>query len=210
MKKNTSLNSKKLYITSVFVFITVIVTIGIAYSILGVGKSYNNIIVNTTVGSRPVFTSSGAVNISMNPEYIAQTATSETVLNTSTGSINVALTANAASTVTCSFDVLWAWDSTSDTTKQYSKTSGATKELTVTGTIDGSSLFSETQIQNYNASNRIQKLASSSISASSNTMVAKTITINSKFYKTKAVQSGHRGHSYSGQIYINNVVCRNA
>ena len=117
------------------------------------------------------FTAGPSNTIALDIPFVSGTsATVYEIANESTP-FNITLQTNYEEKTTCTYDIIWEWDETSDTEKQYTKTSGATKEFTVSGSTTGAS-FTDVQLNNYNASDRTTLLYSGSITANGNNVIA--------------------------------------
>ena len=194
---------------SVTIAMFVLLIFGASYAIIEQRKTYASENITASLGTRPVFTSTVTNSIVMNEiPFIAQTSTTEYEIANATDTLSLALSTNYTTNTTCTYDIVWEWDTTSN---GYTKTSGATKEFTVSGTSNDSDSFAEVQLNNYSSSNLTTTLKSgASITANGSTIKNQTWTFTVRFYKTKAIQTNHQGKSYPGKIKATNVVCSNA
>ena len=114
---------------------------------------------------------------------------------------DITLVNNSSSGISCTYDYVWVW-TTASGYNNYTKSSGATKEFTVSGP------FSETQVPNYNAQSFV--ISSGSIAATSSNTTTRSETITTNFYNLSNVdQSTHKGKKYKGYLTIDNAQCQN-
>ncbi len=196
---------KKAVSITLYIIVLLLLLIGGTYAIVQ-NISYNTENVVASLGSRPVFTSTSTNSIVMEDiPYIPEVSTEEYEIDNATEDITVTLSTNYDVRTICTYDIVWEWDTDAD---QYTKTTGATKEFTVSGVSSDGKRFNEVQLNNYNDSNLKTVLASDmSIDAASGVMSTQTWTFTIHFYKTEAIQSAHQGKSYPGKIYVDNVIC---
>ena len=203
-EKNTKRNIfLGLTITLFFVLIAMA-----AYAIGSViNAQYDEVNITASVGSRPVFTATPSNSIALDIPFINRTSDSEYEIANNSSSLNIALSTGYDTTAYCTYDIVWEWDETSTAANQYSKTSGATKEYTVSGTI-GNRPFPEVQLNDYSVNNRKTVLDSYEISVNGSSSISyQTVNVSAHFYKTEAIQTAHQTANYSGKVIIENVVC---
>ncbi|MBQ6841316.1 MAG: hypothetical protein IJO63_04295 [Bacilli bacterium] len=111
----------------------------------------------------------------------------------------IALTLESKVKAKCTYDIAWVWDTDSD---NYSLSTGATKEFTISGT-DGTNTLAETQISNYSTG---LKLGTYEITNSS-TSTTQTWNFTVNFYNLNVVQDKHADATYKGKIAIQNAEC---
>lgn len=207
MKKN---NYKQRSLVSLVISITVFITliVSAAYAIVGASIIYDEANITANLGTRPIFVSDVSKQMNLNIEYVPLESDNSYVLATDNSTVNISLSTSYSSAVSCSYDIVWKWDETDDTSNRYTRTTGETKEYTILGSSTSGTSFSEKQVNNYSTSNLKTVLYTGTIEAAGNNAITyDTWTLNAKFYKTKTVQSTHRGASYSGKILIENVLC---
>ena len=205
---NVEKEHKKIVSLSITIAIFLLLIFGAAYAIINQSISYNTENVTATLGTRPVFTSTATNSILMSDiPYIATTSSNEYEIANASDTLSLSLSTNYSTNTTCTYDVIWEWNTTDS---GYTKTSGATKEFTVSGSSNDSQSFSEVQLSNYNANSLRTVLKSgATITAVGSTITTQTWTVTAHFYKTQAIQSNHKGKSYPGKVLIDNVVCSN-
>ena len=107
----------------------------------------------------------------------------------------------------CEFDILWQWQ-TGSGLSNYEKSSGATKEYTITGTGPWFNL-DEKQLGNY-SSTPITIAHAYTQAVSPNGVQYLALSFTTKFYNlTNVDQSSHIGKSYAGRLKVGNVTCKN-
>ena len=180
-----------------------------AYAILSASVTEGSKNISTSLGSRPIFTAAPSKSIALdNIPYIETTSSKEFIISQDNADIDVSLTTSYDAATTCTYDILWRWDETLNLGNQYHITTGETKEYTILGTSDFDDSFSEMQIGDYNGNNLDTVLHTSSITVDGSGLVAnQKWSFRTAFYKTKAIQTSHKGASYSGKIVIDNVTC---
>ena len=204
---NTMQKHKKIVKLIVFIALFVMLILGATYAVL-LNISYNTENVSASLGSRPVFTSSATNEITMeNIPYLGNTSETEYDIANGTDNLSVALSSEYSTNTICSYDIVWEWDVLENEADGYLKTTGATKEFTVSGVSSDNKSFDEVQLNNYDPNNLRTVLTTGKIKANSSAMATVTWTFTTHFYKTQAVQSWHQGKSYPGRIFVDNVNC---
>lgn len=207
--KEKNIGNHRVLSTAITTVIFLALIFTATYAIVGATIVYDDSNVTTDLASRPIFTSTPSGPISLEMPLLGTTPTEAYVLDTASASLSVALSTGYSTSTTCTYDLIWKWNEASDANGQYFITTGATKEYTVSGTMDASNSFEETQLGNYSTSVNTL-LYSGSITATSSSMVTQTWNFTANFYKTTQIQTGHIGGSYAGQIIVENVICSNS
>ena len=204
MTKNQYKKKTILMVLSVIAFLGLVLSA--SWAVMTISASHGNVNLTASISSRPVFSATATDEISLEVGAIGQEVQEEYVAASDTATIDILLSSNWTNNVTCNYDIVWEWTETLDDNAKYIKTAGASKEYTVSGVSNNDS-FEDVQLDNYNLENRKQVLYNASITVGANQMVSDTWTFTNSFYKTKVSQNGHKGHSYSGKIYVENVLC---
>ena len=118
-----------------------------------------------------------------------------------TGNTAISLELESNMAVTCSYEIAWQWNTSSP--NQYTKSTGASKEFTVSGT-DGTQSLAETQISNYATS---LTLGSYQIETDGSAAVNKTWNFTANFYNLNLNQDAHAGAIYKGKLVVQNAEC---
>lgn len=201
-------NKKKIIIVSIAV--TLILAIAISFGYLGIFNIDLNNVMNVNITANKIDnavldTTTTNFSITVDP-YNMTEETSTTYIASNTSTLNVSLDANTTKTgVTCTYDIIFNYDSSSD--KYTSKTKGTFKEFTlqVIGPEVGNNEFmSEDDFPSANMT--VVKNAKISNSKKGNPSVHNW-TINTKFYNLAFDQSSLINKTYKGTFKVANVTC---
>ena len=198
-------NNRKILLTilGIVVFLSIVLSITYAFFSSNANTS-NNISYNVsfeegdynfTVTLNNVSNPGGTMGISSEDMYFP---TEDTVASSYTNAFDISFVNNSNSIAKCTYDYLWVWDNTLD---NYTISSGATKEYTVTNYEIG-----EVQVPNYNASSFV--IGSGYIVADASDLSSKTEEFTVKMYNLSEVnQQTHKGKNYKGNLTIAHVNC---
>ena len=201
-------NKKKIIIVSIAV--TLILAIAISFGYLGIFNIDLNNVMNVNITANKIDnavldTTTTNFSITVDP-YNMTEETSATYIASNTSTLNVSLDANTTKTgVTCTYDIIFNYDSSSD--KYTSKTKGTFKEFTlqVIGPEVGNNEFmSEDDFPSENMT--VVKNAKISNSKKGSPSVHNW-TINTKFYNLAFDQSSLINKTYKGTFKVANVTC---
>lgn len=201
-------NKKKIIIISIAV--TLILAIAISFGYLGIFNINLNNVMNVNITANKIDnavldTTTTNFSITVEP-YNMTEETSTTYIASNTSTLNVSLDANTTKTgVTCTYDIIFNYDSSSD--KYTTKTKGTFKEFTlqVIGPEVGNNEFmSEDDFPSANMT--VVKNAKISNSKKGNPSVH-SWTINTKFYNLAFDQSNLINKTYKGTFKVANVTC---
>ena len=201
-------NKKKIIIISIAV--TLILAIAISFGYLGIFNIDLNNVMNVNITANKIDnavldTNTTNFSITVDP-YNMTEETSTTYIASNTSTLNVSLDANTTKTgVTCTYDIIFNYDSSSD--KYTSKTKGTFKEFTlqVIGPEVGNNEFmSEDDFPS--ADMTVVKNAKISNSKKGSPSVHNW-TINTKFYNLAFDQSNLINKTYKGTFKVANVTC---
>ena len=201
-------NKKKIIIVSIAV--TLILAIAISFGYLGIFNIDLNNVMNVNITANKIDnavldTTTTNFSITVDP-YNMTEETSTTYIASNTSTLNVSLDANTTKTgVTCTYDIIFNYDSSSD--KYTSKTKGTFKEFTlqVIGPEVGNNEFmSEDDFPSANMT--VVKNAKISNSKKGSPSVHNW-TINTKFYNLAFDQSSLINKTYKGTFKVANVTC---
>ena len=198
---NISKKVKILVLIIILITFTLVITISYAYFASSININ-NNISYNTSLEDlSSMITSHNAENANLNIEvnltgfdtfYRDETAVAKKYKN----SLQVDFNNITENDLTCTFDYVFKWlDGT------YTKSSGATNELTIEGP------FGEIQVPNYTTSKIT--LGSGQIAARSGKTASLSVDITTRFYNILNVdQSSHAGKNYVGTVTVANEQCQ--
>ncbi len=147
-------------------------------------------------------TNSGApVNVNVNDFTTFGTSVDQEMVNNTTN-LNIILDNNTGQNVTCTYDYVWRWDSTSGNYTKSTGVTGNTKEYTVKV---GNSNKEEQQLPDYNNTLVIDNGTITASGTNNNTV---TVPVTIKFYNLASVdQSKHKAQSYRGGVILDNITC---
>lgn len=161
---------------------------------------------NKKDGSRPMFYTDAGQEIDFNINAIGDGEVNSVIAKADT-EVNVSLQNNYDAMSVCTYDIFWEW---SDNPYGYYKTEGSKNEFTITGTIDGVTLFDNAQLNDYNLANPRTYLASYSVFNEGNGISALSLKASLNFHKMSMNQDNHKDGYYPGKIVIDNVACSEA
>lgn len=201
-------NKKKIIIVSIAV--TLILAIAVSFGYLGIFNINLNNVMNVNITANKIDNAvldTNTTNFSITVDHYNMTEeTSTTYIASNTSTLNVSLDANTTKTgVTCTYDIIFNYDSSSD--KYTSKTKGTFKEFTlqVIGPEVGNNEFmSEDDFPSANMT--LVKNAKISNSKKGSPSVHNW-TINTKFYNLAFDQSSLINKTYKGTFKVANVTC---
>ena len=218
---------KKVSIYIVIIIAVLAVIIGLAaYAMRAPIVNVENLNTNTYLGGQVSLTTSGggAMSSSISTLLMSE-ASANNKIEVANNILNVTLTTSNDKQICCSYDIVWEWDQTNVTANQYSLTSGATKEFTLSGsysdyygnstanTLGGSNIsWFERQLQNYNASARSSSMTRATI-CNNPTQSSKVRThswnLATNFYNLNINQDAFKQSAFSGKAKVANVSCTN-
>lgn len=201
----------------------------IFYAAYAATTSFDNIAnlsTNTVIGNYIALTSSGGGNfamaVSMDNMAQANNSTSNSVATGSTSAtIKLQLDTAGTEAICCDYNLSWTWNTSSH---QYTITSGATKEFTLTGTLTTSQYanssgtmvtytdsktsrsITETQVPNYSTSATNLSSTTLKICNNASTLSKKVThlwTIQAKFYNLSQNQDALKGKNLIGSVKVN-------
>ena len=206
MREN-KIGNHKVISTAITTIVFLALIFSATYAIIGATIVYDEANVEGNIASRPIFTSTPSTPISLTPPLVAADTSEPYIIDTANSTLSIALSTGYDTTTTCTYDLVWKWNTTSSSKEKYTITTGATKEYTISGQIDANNKFAEKQLGNY-ASKTV--LYSGAITATGSAITTQTWTLTANFYKTVQLQTGHFGGVYAGQVIVENVICSNA
>ena len=218
---------KKVSIYIVIIIAVLAVIIGLAaYAMRAPIVNVENMNTSTYLGGQVSLTTSGGGSMSSSISTILMSeGSANNKIEVANNTLNVTLTTSNDKQICCSYDIVWEWDQTNVTANQYSLTSGATKEFTLSGsysdyygnstadTLGGSNIsWFERQLQNYNASARSSSMTRATI-CNNPTQSSKVRThswnLATNFYNLNINQDAFKQSAFSGKAKVANVSCTN-
>ena len=203
----------------------IILIIGAAYAYLGTFNINlnNNVAVNinsTSPGNLSFIANSTQLNLQVPDTSMAQyNANNNVAAAKDTGFVDVTLTGSAGLLTTCSYDLVYEYNTNSDIYgKTVPVTSGATKEITIeVNGMNGNNHFATETNFNFNTSNGWSN-ATSSTGAKVTLVTGATLKslgteqsvrwkVIGRYYNLDLNQYALSGKSFTGKIYVENVNC---
>ena len=205
---------------AVFASVLLIIIIGVAsfayFGTFNVNLN-NNVAVNINAVSPgdATFTSNATqLNLQVPAANMSQTAAdNETPAATNTATLTVNLTGAANLLTTCTYDIVYEYDSTSNVYGKSPTTKNGDKEITlqvsgVNGTNNFASEknFDSNTISSYKNGN-VYTLVSGATIESNGTLTTQNISITGKYYNLTIPQTSIEGKAFTGKIYVTNHSC---
>ena len=212
-----------IYIIIIIAVLAVIVGIA-AYASLSPIVNVENMNTNTYLGGQVSLTTSGGGVISGNISSLAMSeGNANNTIEIGNTVLNVTMTSANEKGICCSYDIVWEWDQTNVAANQYSLTTGAIKEYTLSGTYDeyygnsaantlgGSELFHfEHQLQNYNGSALSSSMTKAVICNNpdqSSKIRTQSWNLQTNFYNLSLNQDALKNGIFTGKARIDNPYC---
>ena len=208
-----------LLITSILVFLTMVLYIAFASVILNNTQTINNLNLSTYTGGNLSLISSGGGNLGLTVNESAMFADNVgNIVATANDNLVVTLDTDGKAAVCCTYDLIWTWDSNYD---EY--TASGSGEYVLSGTLSESYLnsssatiaitsnvskFTNTQIPNY--ANTGSSVYSTSICNNTSVLTTRetqTWNLKADFYNINTAQESLKGHNFVGKVQMANVSC---
>ncbi len=204
-------SNKRLYLLIIIAVALVSIVASISYGFFSSDLNNKNIGNYTIVlGDDYTLSTNGGnpVNYTVNDADMFGVSDNIVAVNKNS-TLNIILENKGTGSVTCTYDFIWRWDTT---TGQYTKSlgvDGSTKKeftVTITGTGMTNQSGQEQQIPDFSGPSTV--LGKGSITATGGNTTNQQADINIKFYNLSDVdQQGHKGKNYKGGIVLSNVTC---
>ena len=197
----------------------IILVIGATYAYLGTFSVNldNSIVVNinsVSPGNASFIATSTQLNIQVPETSMAKyNADDNVAVASNTATLSVSLTGAEGFATTCTYDVVYEYDSSSNVYGTSPTTKNGDKEITlqVTGASGTNNFASETNfdsttISSYKNGN-VYTLVSGASIQSMGSQTTQNININGKYYNLTVLQTSIAGVSFTGKIYVTNYDC---
>ena len=174
----------------------------------------NNVVVNVNSVSpgNATFTSNATqLNLQVPAANMSQTVSdNETAAASNTATLTVNLTGAANLLTTCTYDIVYEYDSTSNVYGKSPTTKNGNKEITlqVSG-VTGTNNFANEKNFDYDSSwsGLKRTLISGATISSTGILTTQNISIIGKYYNLTISQSSLEGKAFTGKIYVTNHSC---
>ena len=209
--------SKITKLLAVFASVLLIIIIGVAsfayFGTFNVNLN-NNVAVNINSSSpgNATFTSNATqLNLQVPAANMSQTASNNEVAAASnTATLTVNLTGAANLLTTCTYDIVYEYDSTSNVYGKSPTTKNGNKEITLqVSNVNGTNNFANEKNFDYDSSwsGLKRTLVSGATISSNGTLTAQNISIIGKYYNLTIPQTSIEGKVFTGKIYVTNHSC---
>ena len=202
---------------AVFASVLLIIIIGVAsfayFGTFNVNLN-NNVAVNINAvspGDATFISSATQLNLQVPAANMSQTASNnEVAAATNTATLTVNLTGAANLLTTCTYDIVYEYDSTSNVYGKSPTTKNGNKEITlqVSG-VTGTNNFASEKNFDYDSSwsGLKRTLVSGASISSMGSLTTQNISITGKYYNLTISQSSLEGKAFTGKIYVTNHSC---
>ena len=212
MEKNINVKIMGVFASILLLFI--VITASFAYFGSFNVNLNNNVAVNINAVSPgdATFTSTATqLNLQVPAANMSQTASNnEVAAATNTATLTVNLTGAANLLTTCTYDIVYEYDSTSNVYGKSPTTKNGDKEITlqVSG-VTGTNNFANEKNFDYDSSwsGLKRTLVSGATIESDGTLTTQNISITGKYYNLTIPQTSIEGKAFTGKIYVTNHSC---
>ena len=211
MEKN---NVKLIGVFASALLLAIIVTASFAYFGSFDTNLTNNVAVNVNSVSPgdATFTSNATqLNLQVPAANMSQTASNNEIAAASnTATLTVNLTGAANLLTTCTYDIVYEYDSTSNVYGKSPTTKNGNKEITLqVSNVNGTNNFANEKNFDYDSSwsGLKRTLVSGATIESNGTLTTQNISITGKYYNLTIPQTSIEGKAFTGKIYVTNHSC---
>ena len=202
---------------AVFASVLLIIIIGVAsfayFGTFNVNLN-NNVAVNINAvspGDSTFISNATQLNLQVPAANMSQTASNnEVAAATNTATLTVNLTGAANLLTTCTYDVVFEYDSTSNVYGKSPTTKNGNKEITLqVSNVNGTNNFANEKNFDFDSSwSGLKRILVSGATISSNgTLTTQNISITGKYYNLTIPQTSIEGKAFTGKIYVTNHSC---
>ena len=212
MEKNINVKIMGVFASILLLFI--VITASFAYFGSFDVNLNNNVAVNINAVSPgdATFTSNATqLNLQVPAANMSQTASNnEIAAATNTATLTVNLTGAANLLTTCTYDIVYEYDSTSNVYGKSPTTKNGNKEITLqVSNVNGTNNFANEKNFDFDSSwtNNKRTLVSGATISSNGTLTTQNISITGKYYNLTIPQTSIEGKAFTGKIYVTNHSC---
>ena len=174
----------------------------------------NNVAVNINSSSpgNATFTANASqLNLQVPAANMSYTASNnEIAAATNTATLTINLTGAANLLTTCTYDIVYEYDSTSNVYGKSPTTKNGNKEITLqVSNVNGTNNFANEKNFDYDSSwtNNKRTLVSGATIESDGSLTTQNISITGKYYNLTIPQTSIEGKAFTGKIYVTNHSC---
>ena len=212
MEKNINVKIMGVFASILLLFI--VITASFAYFGSFDVNLNNNVAVNINAVSPgdATFTSNATqLNLQVPAANMSQTASNnEIAAATNTATLTVNLTGAANLLTTCTYDIVYEYDSTSNVYGKSPTTKNGNKEITLqVSNVNGTNNFANEKNFDFDSSwsGLKRTLVSGATISSNGTLTTQNISITGKYYNLTIPQTSIEGKAFTGKIYVTNHSC---
>ena len=212
MEKN--LNVKIMGVFASILLLFIVITASFAYFGSFDVNLNNNVAVNINAvspGDATFISNATQLNLQVPAANMSQTASNnEIAAATNTATLTVNLTGAANLLTTCTYDIVYEYDSTSNVYGKSPTTKNGNKEITLqVSNVNGTNNFANEKNFDFDSSwsGLKRTLVSGATISSNGTLTTQNISITGKYYNLTIPQTSIEGKAFTGKIYVTNHSC---
>ena len=212
MEKNINVKIMGVFASILLLFI--VITASFAYFGSFDVNLNNNVAVNINAvspGDATFISNATQLNLQVPAANMSQTASNNEIAAASnTATLTVNLTGAANLLTTCTYDIVYEYDSTSNVYGKSPTTKNGNKEITLqVSNVNGTNNFANEKNFDYDSSwsGLKRTLVSGATIESNGTLTTQNISITGKYYNLTIPQSSIEGKAFTGKIYVTNYSC---
>ena len=212
MEKNINVKIMGVFASILLLFI--VITASFAYFGSFDVNLNNNVAVNINAvspGDATFISNATQLNLQVPAANMSQTASNnEVAAATNTATLTVNLTGAANLLTTCTYDIVYEYDSTSNVYGKSPTTKNGNKEITLqVSNVNGTNNFANEKNFDYDSSwsGLKRTLVSGATISSNGTLTTQNISITGKYYNLTIPQTSIEGKAFTGKIYVTNHSC---
>ena len=212
MEKNINVKIMGVFASILLLFI--VITASFAYFGSFDVNLNNNVAVNINAvspGDATFISNATQLNLQVPAANMSQTVADNTVAAASnTATLTVNLTGAANLLTTCTYDIVYEYDSTSNVYGKSPTTKNSNKEITLqVSNVNGTNNFANEKNFDYDSSwtNNKRTLVSGATISSNGTLTTQNISRTGKYYNLTIPQTSIEVKAFTGKIYVTNHSC---
>ena len=212
MEKNINVKIMGVFASILLLFI--VITASFAYFGSFDVNLNNNVAVNINAvspGDATFISNATQLNLQVPAANMSQTASNNEIAAASnTATLTVNLTGAANLLTTCTYDIVYEYDSNSNVYGKSPTTKNGNKEITLqVSNVNGTNNFVNEKNFDYDSSwtNNKRTLVSGATISSNGSLTTQNISITGKYYNLTISQTSIEGKAFAGKIYVTNYSC---
>ena len=212
MEKNINVKIMGVFASILLLFI--VITASFAYFGSFNVNLNNNVAVNINAvspGDATFISNATQLNLQVPAANMSQTASNNEIAAASnTATLTVNLTGAANLLTTCTYDIVYEYDSTSNVYGKSPTTKNGDKEITLqVSNVNGTNNFANEKNFDYDSSwsGLKRTLVSGATIESDGSLTTQNISITGKYYNLTIPQTSIEGKAFTGKIYVTNHSC---